>query len=247
MRIPYKPNIPTILFFMSLITFASCKDGKSNKDEDSDSRALAEKFNDAKFKDSKEADFMVDAAAFILQTKEMIRLAKERGKGENIKEMASMMEKDHTELETEMKELAAKKQITLPAEITEKGNNKVRKLNEKSGAEFDKHYCEILVDEHKDAIKTFEKAIDKSDDIEIKNWAIRTTPILRNHLDHAMTCDQNYKTGGRNVKKEVYNANQKNPEGSMNQDNNNQSENAPVKKRNKSGKEEEKKNEKKAK
>lgn len=225
---------------LSVTVFTSCKDD-SKKEEEGDSKDLADKFNAAKFKDSKEAEFMVEAAAFMLQVKEMAKMANEKGKQSSVKEMATMMSKDHETVEKEMKDIAGRKQITLPAELTEKGQHEVKKLNEGSGEEFDKKFCEIMVEQHKDAIKNFEKGREKSEDVEIKNWAIRTLPILRNHLDHAMTCDQNFKGDGKDVKKEVYNANKKQQEEGLQQNDKTEGGKSPVKDRDQSDKDKEKK------
>ena len=53
---------------------------------------------------------------------------------------------------------------------------------------FDKEFCDRMVNGHKDVITLFEKASTDATDSDIKAWASESLPILRTHLDAAMTC-----------------------------------------------------------
>lgn len=210
-------------FFYSLILLAafgisSCKTegGGEKKEENKDPKELADEFNDAKFKDKTEAEFLVEAAAFSLAEVELAKKAQSKASSADVKQMAKTIESDHGKLYEEIKQLAGNKQITIPAGTTDKAQNDLKKMDEKSGEDADKQFCEQLVDDHDDMIKKFEKAQEKVEDIDVKNWVTKALPILRNHLDHAMTCHQNFKSkDGKDVKKEVYNANKKTTNNSL--------------------------------
>ncbi|MCE3258583.1 MAG: hypothetical protein K0S12_224 [Bacteroidetes bacterium] len=177
------------LCLISFFVIFSCKDGKKEED----SKDVAEKFNKAKFKDSEEAKFMVNAAEISYEEVELARLAESNGGNENIKEIGRMMQKNHSQFLTELKELALKKQITLPETTTKEGQNARTRLADKTGSDFDKQYCDMVVDNHKEAIKKFTNATEDCEDVEVKNWAITTLSMLRSHLDYAMTCKEAYK------------------------------------------------------
>ena len=65
-----------------------------------------------------------------------------------------------------------------------------KKLNEKTGKDFDNAYCKLMVDGHTSAVALFEKASVESTDAEIKSWATEILPILRTHLDKSITCQK---------------------------------------------------------
>lgn len=99
-----------------------------------------------------------------------------------------MMESAHTKSLNDLNALAKKKIITIPTSATDDAKDAYEKLDKKTGADFDKKYCDMMVEGHKDAISKFEKASTKSNDSEIKEWATSMLPELRKHLDQAITC-----------------------------------------------------------
>ena len=64
---------------------------------------------------------------------------------------------------------------------------------EKKGSDFDKEFCDRMVNEHKDAIDKFEKASKESTDPDIQTWASNMLPSLRQHLDHSMVLQDKVK------------------------------------------------------
>ena len=66
-------------------------------------------------------------------------------------------------------------------------------MMEKSGADFDKDYMSMMIDDHKDDIDKFEKAADNCKDADIKAFAARTLPVLKKHLEAAIVIEDNLK------------------------------------------------------
>ncbi|MDP3180182.1 MAG: DUF4142 domain-containing protein, partial [Bacteroidota bacterium] len=85
---------------------------------------------------------------------------------------------------------AKSKIVTLPTSSTNNAQDAYKKLNEKSGIDFDKAYADMMVSEHKDAIDIFDKASTDGNDSEIKNWATVSLPELRKHFDHSVECQK---------------------------------------------------------
>jgi putative membrane protein len=177
----------TLIIGLSII---SCNDSKSPDDP----KAKAEEHNDAKFSKEKEkdADFIADLAEINLQGIELGKLAQEKGTGE-VKKMGKKMEEIHKKNIEELKKLASSKSITVPEALSDKGRDNQNQLMNKSGDDFIKSLCNRMVEDHKSAIKKCEKASTDASDIEIKNWANKTLPELRAHLDEAMICEDKYK------------------------------------------------------
>jgi len=168
--------------------------GNSSKPEDT--KDIAEEHNEAKFDDKKtenDAQFLVNAAEISLMEIQLGQLASTNGMMDEVKAMGKMMENDHTKSLNELKSLAAKKSITIPATLTDDGQSSYKKISDKSGKDFDKEYCDMMVNGHKDAIDKFEKASNDATDPDIRQWASSTLPALRAHLDHAIKCQDDCK------------------------------------------------------
>jgi putative membrane protein len=178
-----------------LVCAASCNNNKANEDKTEDTKQQAEEHNDAKFenKQEKDAQFLVDAADISMTEIELGKLAESHGTMPEVRELGKTMIADHTKALNEVKSLASKKQITLPTEMSNKSMDAYKMLDTKTGKDFDKDYCDKMVDGHKDAISKFEKAAADSKDEEIKNWASSTLPTLRKHLDSSMACQEKCK------------------------------------------------------
>jgi len=184
-----------IAIIFSILSCGNSTDSTTTA-ENKDSKENAEEHNDAKFDNNKEendAQFMVDAAEINLMEIKLGNLAAEKGTTAEVKEMGKMMADAHSKSLDDLKGLAAKKTVSIPTGLSDEEENTYKKFTEKSGKDFDKDYCDMMVDGHKDAISRFEKAADKTTDTDIKNFANATLPALRKHLDHAITCQDNCK------------------------------------------------------
>jgi putative membrane protein len=202
MRKQIKQSLTYISLSTLLLSIPSCTNSNSNNRDTNrdathteDSKDRAEDHNDAKFDDSKEKDaqFLVDAASINLQEIRLSQLAETKASANDVKDLAKMMVTEHTKSLNELKTLAAQKSVSIPNSLTNDGLDDYNKLMEVTNNNFDKKYCDMMVDAHKNAIKKFEKIADDTDDPEIKEWSTKTLPTLRNHLDHAMTCSEKYK------------------------------------------------------
>jgi len=169
------------------LTLPSCSNPKPE-----DTKEVAEDQNDAKFSNAKEddANFLVDAAEIHLQEMELGKLAQTRATTSSAKDLAKMMETEHSKALSDLQGLAAKKQITIPTTLTDDGMSANKKLMDIKGSKFDKEYADMMVDGHKDAISTFEKASTNAQDEDIRNWATSMLPTLRKHLDQSIMCQK---------------------------------------------------------
>jgi putative membrane protein len=166
----------------------SCKPQQND-----DSKEIAKEHNPAKANNSREVKFLVEVTKISLREIELAKIVQESSASANIKEMGKTMERDHNEFLQEIKKLAKNKSISIPDGMTKNSIETTKKLEGKSGEDFDKQYCEIMVDGLKEEVKKFKSASEDIDDIDIKNWANKNLPALRNHLDHAMTCKESFK------------------------------------------------------
>lgn len=130
------------------------------------------------------AKFAVKAANAGMTEIELGKMAEEKG-SKSVKEYGAMMVKDHTKAADELKSLAAEKNITLPAAVSDEMRKHIDDLGKKSGKDFDKDYIDMMVSDHKDVIDGFEDIAKNSKDSAFKNFAVKTLPTLYKHLGAA--------------------------------------------------------------
>jgi putative membrane protein len=128
--------------------------------------------------------FVLEAASGGLMEVSLGKLAQSNGSSVSVKEFGKMMVADHSKANTELKAVAAKKGITIPASPAEKQQKNIDDLSTKKGADFDKAYVDLMVDDHKEDIDKFQTEANKGNDADVKAFAAKTLPVLTKHLDH---------------------------------------------------------------
>ena len=182
--------------FCSILVLTSCLiacNNASNKDavEKADS-ANEQKFDTAhpeqgtaSAMDEATSEFMVKVADVGMAEVEMGKLAQEKGRNQRVKHFGEMMVQDHSKANDELKSLAGKKNVTLPADVSEDHKKHKDDLSKKSGKDFDKSYMDMMVDGHQKTIDAFEKTSSNTKDADVKAWVDKILPTLRVHLDSA--------------------------------------------------------------
>ncbi|KAF2335249.1 DUF4142 domain-containing protein [Flavobacterium nitrogenifigens] len=174
-----------------IIFLQSCK----NETKQEDPKEVAEDANEAKFDsiDSKEDDseFLVDQAEINLAEIEIGKLAQTKSTNPEVKKFGKMLVDEHTKSASEVSALAKAKNFTLPTSLTEEGQEEYNKLNEKSGADFDKKFADMMIEGHEKAIKKLNKAAKDANDQEVRTWASTNIAGLTAHLEHAKLLKQN--------------------------------------------------------
>lgn len=160
-----------------------------NPKDSGDSKDFAEEQNEEKFDDNnkaeKDAEFVVDAADGGMLEVQAAELAIKTTNSEEVKNYAQMILKDHSTANTELKKLAEKKNITLPIALSDEAQKKYDDLKDKTGEDFDKAYCKLMVDDHEEDIKEFKEQAEDGDDPELKSWAAAKVTTLEHHLTTA--------------------------------------------------------------
>lgn len=132
-----------------------------------------------------DAAFMAKAASGGMMEVELGKLAQQKAKSARVKNFGAMMVKDHTQANNELKALASTKSVSLPSAMTGEHQNHVNGMREKTGADFDKSYISMMVDDHQKDVNDFEGASNNATDANLKAFAAKTLPVLRTHLDSA--------------------------------------------------------------
>ncbi|MFB9080843.1 DUF4142 domain-containing protein [Flavobacterium procerum] len=174
-----------------ILFLQSCK----NETKQEDPKEVAEDANEAKFDsiDNKEDDseFLVDQAEINLAEIEIGKLAQSKSTNPEVKKFGKMLVDEHTKSASEVSALAKAKNFTLPTSLTEDGQEEYKKLNEKTGLDFDKKFADMMIDGHEKAIKKLEDAAKNATDDDVKLWASTNIAGLTAHLEHAKLLKQN--------------------------------------------------------
>lgn len=187
--------LSTAMFVLTIIASStisvSCNSKPGATAEDSSE--LAARQNDTKFENKKQerdAQFLVDATAISLEEIKLGSLAMQRSNSKEVRDLGKMMVEAHTKALNEARNLAKTKQVTVPDSITSDTYTAYTDLSSKSGDDFNKAYCEKLIEAHKDAIGKFEKETADSRDQDIKEFSAGLLPELRKHVDHVYACQK---------------------------------------------------------
>ena len=111
---------------------------------------------------------------------ELGKLAQDKAADAKVKEFGARMQADHGKSLAELRALIAKKAITVPGGLGPHAALKNR-LDKQQGANFDQAYMKAMVANHTKTIREFETA-SKSNDADVKAFAAKALPTVREHL-----------------------------------------------------------------
>ena len=105
------------------------------------------------------------------------------------KPFAEKMVQDHQKTSSELKAMVdggkVKVKATLPTALDSEHQKMLDELKSKSGKEFDSSYDQIQLKAHRDAVALFDAYAKGGDNQELKGWAGKTLPHLKEHLSMA--------------------------------------------------------------
>ncbi|RYF84982.1 MAG: DUF4142 domain-containing protein, partial [Chitinophagaceae bacterium] len=189
-------KILSILIFACLL-FTACNNDSSKTTTDqtnTDSSAMTQAAGENQSTgnnmqtataDAGSADFLMKAADGGMAEVAAGQVAQSKAANESVKMFAGMMVNDHTGANQQVKDLAAKLQVTLPAEPSEEHKKNIEAAGKKEGKAFDKAYMSMMVNDHKKTIALFNDGAAKATNAEVKDFINTTLPKLQMHLDSA--------------------------------------------------------------
>jgi putative membrane protein len=152
----------------------------------------------------KKAASAVSDASFVTQAGEAGMLEVEKGKiavkqtsNPDVKEFAQKMISDHSKANDELESIARKKNFTLPS-LGAKHQAILGKFEKSTGAAFDKAYVEDQIKDHEKAVALFEKEATSGTDAELKEFAQKTLPTLKEHQSMVKELKTKLTKGGTN-------------------------------------------------
>ncbi len=135
----------------------------------------------------KDGEFMKKAAQGGMAEVNLGKLASEKAQNAEVKAFGEMMVEDHSKANSELKEVAKKINFTLPTDVSEDQKESYDELSKLSGKEFDEKYVEMMVEDHEKDVDLFQEQADDGENADVKNFAAKTLPTLKMHLEKIKT------------------------------------------------------------
>jgi putative membrane protein len=132
-----------------------------------------------------DATFAKKAASGGMAEVKLGQLAQEKGSSKAVKEFGKRMENDHSKAGDQLKDVASKNNIDLPADMDKKDQATYDHLSKLSGAEFDRVYAQHMVTDHEKDVEEFKKEASTGKNPDVKSFASKTLPTLQDHLRQA--------------------------------------------------------------
>ncbi len=122
----------------------------------------------------------------------MATLALRRAQDPQVRAYAQKLISDHQQSDRELQPLAEARGIAWPVPVSKSDTRELDRAQQLSGADFDRMAINMWVKDHRNDIKDFEKEAKHARDPQVKQFAISSLPVLRDHLNRA----ENLASGG---------------------------------------------------
>jgi putative membrane protein len=139
-------------------------------------------------------DFLVKVASCNNAEIEVSKLADRRSKSTDVKEFATMLEKDHKAAYDKLGNLIKNRKVGVAAGLEKETRDEIKRLSKLEGNEFDRAFLDHTIREHRKAISIFEYQAKNGQEGDIRDYAKELLPDLRKHLKKA---EQLAKSSGR--------------------------------------------------
>ena len=126
--------------------------------------------------------FASEAASGGMAEVKLGELAQQKAASEKVKEFGKRMVTDHSKAGDELKQVAQQENLNLPRHLSREDQATYDRLSKLNGKQFDEAYTRAMLTDHQKDISEFEKEASTGKDPELKQFASRTLPTLKEHL-----------------------------------------------------------------
>jgi putative membrane protein len=129
--------------------------------------------------------FVQKASAAGLAEVNMAKMALQNASRDDVKQFAKRVIEDHTKANRELNRIADAKRFTPAASMDGAHETMATRMSRLTGADFDREYMRNQVKDHEQAVALFEAESKNGRDPQLKEFATKTLPTLREHLETA--------------------------------------------------------------
>jgi putative membrane protein len=135
---------------------------------------------------SADRDFILDQLEDGAAEINLGKIAAERATHAQVKEFAQAMVRDHQMAADELRKAASAANVSVAPPAEPDGDHKEaqEELSKLTGAEFDRKYIDMMIDEHQEAVNELERHTDDTN-AQVRQWVTQTLPKVKEHLERA--------------------------------------------------------------
>ena len=126
--------------------------------------------------------FVDEAASGGQMEVQLGQLAQQKASSPKVKQFGQRMVEDHTKADEDLKAIAARENLTLPTQPEKSDQKTEQRLQQVTGAAFDRTYAEDMVQDHEKDVAAFRKEAQSGQDPAVKGFAQKYLPVLEQHL-----------------------------------------------------------------
>ena len=134
--------------------------------------------------------FIDEAGASGIAEVKLSELAVTQSGDPEVKDFARKMIDEHSLTNDKLLAVCSGKVALPPREMSTAAKKRFAELSKIKGSKFDRAYLATMLDDHKKAVKLFEKEAAKGFDPDIRQFAGNTLPTLKHHLEMVLTLDR---------------------------------------------------------
>ena len=132
-----------------------------------------------------DGEFVKTAASAGMHEVEISKLATTKAGDAEVKKFAQKMVDDHTKANEELKAAAKEAGLALPDKMLDKHQKHVDEFKTYKGDNFDADYLKHAVKDHEEGVALFTRATREAKNPKIKEFATKTLPVVKEHLEMA--------------------------------------------------------------
>lgn len=185
---------------LALLAVGCASDGEGNGNRSGNS-------NNSRSSGDADHKFVTEAAIGGMAEVQLGQMAAQKAMDDEVKQFGQRMVEDHSRANNELKQIASQKGITLPAELDPVHREIVNRLSNLSGPDFDRAYMGEMVKDHTRDVSDFEQASLVAQDADLKSFAGKTLPTLREHLEMAQSLHSKVSTTSKPSLRRLPNSN----------------------------------------
>jgi putative membrane protein len=131
---------------------------------------------------SAEKTFVERAAIAGMSEINLGKIGAEKGESKEVRDFGDQMVKDHSKINDNLKNVARRMGVEIPARVDAIRQAKIDRLAKMSGAAFDKAYVKGIIKAHEMDIAAFERAEAHVKDEDLKKFIKESVSTMKDHL-----------------------------------------------------------------
>ncbi len=135
-------------------------------------------------------EFVRKASADNLAEINLGRMVEKQASNADLKKYGERLVNDHTKANEELNQLANRKNFRVAQKMDPKHEMLANQLSKLNGANFDRSFLKDMVKDHEKAVSMFEAEAKNGTDPDVKAYAAKVLPTLKEHLKIARDLDK---------------------------------------------------------